>query len=383
MDESPLSQEDLVALRDGLRAPIKARRALATDRKAAKQLAESRLFALLVSMSGSDASGSPRTPPPSPEMLARYLDNALPWSDTLAIESRLRTDARAFALLVALKDGLFDTRWSNAASPPPHPTPPSWQDLGVVRWAFAGQAIRFRRLAPAGEPPIKGLMFSQRAKILNADVAADTDFGEAGSSGAASSLRTEELFKKADLAIDALRAELRELRARARQLPSAPAGAKGGRDRIEEVLRSRLKDVERELRSLTDAIREGADGRDGRGLLRGLMERIGTRPEAAKPEPDNRFRFWPTSLTLTHPDLEIDLHSINTDPTPMIGITVRPMQGAPSATPEATLVVPGKRFVALAPGPEGTFKAPPPSPGTPTLLLIDTDRTYSIRLEPA
>jgi hypothetical protein len=150
-------------------------------------------------------------------------------------------------------------------------------------------------------------------------------------------------------------------------------------------LRLQLQSIESQIR-LLDSMAEKLDAESLAAAIRREIERVPEvveRRAAAAREAERQARrlAWPTTLTLTHPGIEIELLSVDTTPTPALGISVRPMQGAPSAPLEATLVEPNRRFTALTAGPDGLFVAPPPT--RPMLLLIDTDRTYSIHLEPA
>lgn len=168
-------------------------------------------------------------------------------------------------------------------------------------------------------------------------------------------------------------------------------GIKAGRPPADAVrataraLRRQLQSIESQLPQL-ESLAEKLDAESAAAAIRREIERVPEvveRRAAAAREAERQARrlAWPTTLTLTHPGIEIELLSVDTTPTPALGISVRPMQGAPSAPLEATLVEPNRRFTALTAGPDGLFVAPPPT--RPMLLLIDTDRTYSIHLEPA
>jgi hypothetical protein len=386
MAERRISIEELIAFRDGLRTTGNLRRLLASDIEAIKDLAEARLLALLLSLrTEGDLAG--RQALPSPETLLQYLMNALPQAEVKAVESAVRGSAEALEFLLALKDALFRPDvWRNDPQPAV-PEPSAREDLGVVKVAMVRGMVRFLRDRPAEE--IEHVLRASALIEPQQDLSAVDYFHIPAFLSRAEPSPQErltdtlnDLERQADQLQEVLRQLSRQLALGAKlgQPPEVPIRAAISR------LRVHLKSIDAALPSLGSLASE-LDAQSAANAIQRELERVrneAKRRAAAEAAARRDPRLdWPTHLTLNHPDLEIDLRSVSTDPTPVIGITVRQMQGAPATAPEATLVEPGWRFMALAPGPDGTFKAPPPSPGTPTLLLIDTDRTYSIHLEPA
>jgi hypothetical protein len=385
MAEQRISIEELIALRDGLQTTGNFRRLLASDIEAIKELAEARLFALLMSIASSDADLRSREIP-DPETLVRYLTNTLPSADVRRVEAAVRGNPEALEFLIALKDALFRPDvWQRDPAPGP-PAPTTRIEVGRVQVAVLGGSVHLRRAPPPEDFEVRRSVAAAMGLEANLDgpyLLGDTDL-EAPQVSPEDQLF--ELLSEIERRISELKGTVEWLSAelsrgiKAKQTPDVAVRS------AVRFLRQQLQSIDSQLPEM-ESLAGQLDPRSAANVIRRELERVRAEAErraaAARAARRDPRLDWPTQLTLTHPDLEIDLHSINTDPTPMIGITVRPMQGAPSATPEATLVVPGKRFVALTPDLDGTFKAPPPSPGTPSLLLFDTDQTYSIRLDPA
>jgi len=129
----PLSPEELIALRDGELSSSEIGDALVGDFAAQRQLLESRLLSLALSLAGgakqpraSQASlledaGVDRTAFDT-DRLVRYISGVMEQDEALAFERTLRGDPRAFAKLIEVKDAFFGQARA-LAKVQPRPTP--------------------------------------------------------------------------------------------------------------------------------------------------------------------------------------------------------------------------------------------------------------------
>lgn len=129
----PLSPEELIALRDGELPSSEIGDALVGDFAAQRQLLESRLLSLALSLASGakqarasqgsllgDA-GVERTAVDT-DRLVRYISGEMEQAEALAFERTLRGDPRAFAKLIEVKDAFFgEARALSKAEPPPMP----------------------------------------------------------------------------------------------------------------------------------------------------------------------------------------------------------------------------------------------------------------------
>jgi hypothetical protein len=129
----PLSPEELIALRDGELSSSEIGDALVGDFAAQRQLLESRLLSLALSLAGgakqpraSQASlledaGVERTAFDT-DRLVRYISGVMEQDEALAFERMLRGNPRAFAKLIEVKDAFFGQARA-LAKVEPRPTP--------------------------------------------------------------------------------------------------------------------------------------------------------------------------------------------------------------------------------------------------------------------
>lgn len=386
MADPKIPLEELIALRDGLQTTGNFRRALASDVEALKDLAEARLFALLMALptSGNASKGGAI---PQPEVLLRYLVNALPTTELKAVEAMVRGNAEALELLGALKDALFRPDVWRREAPVDAPEPASRIDLGRVRIAELPRNLGF--FAILTEPGLESDLLelsleAERSPTETEDfdaLAIPEEFYEDFVSPAHGLLQSIEDISRAiegmQEAVGELSRDIRRgIKARRQPIESAQIAIRALRRGMQsiEALLPLMEDSSRRLEAktaLAEVSRELERARED-AKRRAAAEAAALR--------DPRLD-WPSTFTISQPELEIQFQSVDSTRGPALGILVRQLTDLLAPAAEGTIVEPGRRFTRLELGPDGMFVTAPPT--SPVLLLIDTDHTYSIRLEPA
>lgn len=153
----PLTPEELIALRDGELSARDIGDALDGDFSAQRQLLESRLLSLALSLAGGkrqpkasqtglfeEAASVDKTigSAAETERLVQYVSGEMPPDEALAFERTLRGDPRAFAQLVEVKDAFFgQARALSKIEPRPMPSVDR-QTIGVLVVQIVGETTQ-------------------------------------------------------------------------------------------------------------------------------------------------------------------------------------------------------------------------------------------------
>ena len=144
----PIPPEDLVAIRDGEKPSMDLSNVLADSTPAQRELLESRLFSLALSL----AEGKPSTKAqPNADELLDYVSGEMSPEGALGLERRIRGDRQAFARLIEAKEAFFGQERALAKARQ-RPRPQNHrEEIGTLIVQLDGPNTQFRSQRARGQ----------------------------------------------------------------------------------------------------------------------------------------------------------------------------------------------------------------------------------------